>query len=211
MSEIVTGTPAVVGFTNGHDNHGYYMNPGISDKDQMFAANIDGNEQTRDLLEAIAATSVAVEKTGAAGVLATYVASAANSLATEKIGAANILESAKNAAALHLQIALAAAASEAQADRNAAASFALAANNQQAAMMYANSNASAAILFAAQNQAALAKQLAECCCEQKALVLAIDAQNVRDQYAMLQTQFMMVTGGLTPVGLAAATRGRIAA
>lgn len=203
MSEIVTGTPAVVGFTNGNNHHGYQYQLGLTDKDQMFAMNIDAGEQTRDLLAAVAITSVAVEKTGAAGVLATSVASAATSLAVEKIGAAGVLESAKNAAALHLQIALAAAAAEASADRNVAALAAQAAANQQASMMYANSNASAAVLLATQNAAAIAAQLAECCCEQKALVLAIDAQNVRDNLAMLQIQFMQVTGGLTPVGRAA--------
>lgn len=180
MSDIVTGTPAVVGFTNGH--HGHY-NHGISDKDQQFASSIDNGEQTRDLLEAIAATSIAVEKTGAA-----------NSLATEKIGAAGVLESAKNAAALNVQLAASSAALAQQA-----------AANQQAAMMYANSNASAGVLLATQNQAALAAQIAECCCETKELIRSIDAQRIRDELALLQTQFMMVTGGLTPAG----GRGRI--
>lgn len=177
MSDIVTGTPAVVGFTNGNDyNRGYHHNHGISDKDQMFAVDIEANERTRDMLAAAYATNVTVEKTGAA-----------NALATEKIGSAGILEAAKNSAALHVQIAA-----------TAAASAAIAAANQQAAMMYANTNASAAFLFAAQNQATLAAQIAECCCEQKALVLSIDAQRIRDELALLKTQFMMVTGGLTP-------------
>jgi hypothetical protein len=188
MTDIVTGTPAVVGFTSGND-HGY--NHGWTDKDALFARTVDAGEQTRDILkdvrdnalylrEATYASTVAIEKTGAA-----------NALAIEKVGAAGELESAKNAAALHVQIATA-----------ASASAAIAAANQQAAMMYANTNASAAILFAAQNQAILAAQIAECCCEQKALVLSIDAQNVRDRLALLQTQFMMVTGGLTPAGVA---------
>lgn len=183
MSEIVTGTPAVVGFTNGNDynRHNYQYQLGLTDKDQMFAMSIDNGEQTRDLLASVALTSIAVEKTGAA-----------NALATEKIGAAGVLESAKNAAALHVQIATA-----------ASQSAAIAAGNQQAAMMYANTNASAGILFAAQNQAILAAQIAECCCESKALMLSIDAQRIRDELALLQTQFMMVTGGLTPAGAAA--------
>lgn len=171
MSEIVTGTPAVVGFTNGNNNHhnGYYYNPGISDKDQMFAQTVDIGEQTRDLLAAI-------NLNGTANVVSTEKNGAANQLATEKVGAAGVLESAKNSAALHVQIAAA-----------ASASAAIAAANQQAAMMYANTNASAGILFAAQNQATLAAQLAACCCEIKeniagvtATILAVDAHRIRD-------------------------------
>lgn len=182
MSEMVTGTPAIVGFTEGRQR-----DFGWDGGNYAFASAVDRGEQTRDILkdvrenalylrEATYASTVAIEKTGAA-----------NALAIEKIGAAGELESAKNAAALHVQIATAAS----QAALTAAA-------NQQAAMMYANTNASAGILFAAQNQAILAAQIAECCCEQKALVLSIDAQRIRDELALLKTQFMMVTGGLTP-------------
>lgn len=182
MAEMVTGTPAIVGFTEGRQrdfgwDHGNYA----------FASAVDRGEQTRDiqrdirdnalyLRESVNTSTVAIEKTGAA-----------NALAIEKVGAAGVLESAKNAAALHVQIA-----------NNAAAAAATAAANQQAAMMYANTNASAAVLLATQNQSALAAQLAECCCEQKALMLSIDAQRIRDELALLKTQFMMVTGGLTP-------------
>lgn len=76
MAEIVTGTPSVVGFTNGH--HGY--DHGWSAKDNLFAGMIDAGERTRDVLSAIADTNVNVEKNGAA-----------SSLATEKIGAAIML------------------------------------------------------------------------------------------------------------------------
>lgn len=151
---MVTGTPSIVGFTNGYDNHGY--NYGISDKDQQFASAIDAGERTRDIMSSIYASIVATEKTGAA----------------------SVLESAKNSAALHVQIA-----------NNAAAAAATAAANQQAAMMYANTNAST-----------LAAQIAECCCETKELIRSIESERVRDQLALLQTQFMMVTGGLTPAG-----------
>lgn len=177
MSDMVTGTPAIVGFTNGYQDHGNWYH-GISDKDQLFATAIDAGERTRDVLGAIADSIVATEKTGAA-----------TALAAEKIGAAGVLESAKNAAALHVQIA-----------NVGSAAAATAAANQQAAMMYANTNASAAILFASQNQATLAAQIAECCCETKELIRSIESERVRDQLALLQTQFMMVTGGLTPAG-----------
>lgn len=182
MAEMVTGTPAIVGFTNGNDYNRYN---GWDHGAYAYARSVDAGEQTRDLLAAIAATDVAVEKTGTA-----------NALATEKIGAAGILESAKNSAALHVQMAAIATASAQQA-----------AANQQASMMYANSNASAAVLLATQNQAALAAQIAECCCEQKALMLSIESNRVRDELSLLQTQFLIVTGGLTP----SVARSRIAA
>lgn len=63
----------------------------------------------------------------------------------------------------------------------------------------------ASALAAAQNTAALAAQIAQCCCDTKALILATDAQRIRDELALLQTQFLIVTGGVTP------SRGRIAA
>lgn len=193
MTEMVTGTPAIVGFTNGND---YNRHNGWDTAAYAYARAVDASEQTRDLLSAIAATDVAVEKTGAAGVLATSVAGAATNLAIEKIGAAGILESAKNSAALHVQMA---AIATAAAQQTAA--------NQQASMMYANSNASAAVLLATQNQAALAAQIAECCCETKELIRATDAQRIRDELSLLQTQFLIVTGGLTP----SVARSRIAA
>ena len=97
MSDFVTGTPSVVGFTNGyghHDQGRWYQ--GISDKDQMFAAFIDAGERTRDVLGAISDSVVA----------------------TEKIGAASILEAAKNGAALHVQLANVSAAAAATAASN---------------------------------------------------------------------------------------------
>lgn len=196
MVDIVTGTPSVVGFTNGHHgnhgNYGYAFNAGVSDKDQMFAQSVDAGEQTRDLLAAIAASVSATEKVGAANSVAIEKIGAAAELTAEKVGAAGILESAKNASALHIQIANA-----------ASASAAIAAANQQAAMMYANTNASAGILFASQNQASLAAQLAECCCDIKkdiagvtATILSIDANRIRDE--LQQCRAELIAARLTP-------------
>jgi hypothetical protein len=186
MTEFVTGTPSVVGFTSGHGhdyNRGYHFNPGISDKDQQFAASIDAGERTRDVLNAIGDSITATEKTGAA-----------TALAAEKIGAAGILETAKTTSALHVQIANA-----------AAASAAMMAQNQQAAMMYANTNASAGILFASQNQATLAAQLAECCCtlskeiaDIKSTILSVDASRIRDDLNEARAELLAAkyaTGG----------------
>lgn len=96
-TDIVTGTPSIVGFTSGnhHDYHGYRGNYGINTKDQMFASSIDAGERTRDVLHAIRDTSVAIEKTGAANSLATEKVGAGAILATEKIGAAAMLAAEK--------------------------------------------------------------------------------------------------------------------
>ena len=50
MSEFVTATPSIAGFTSGHDQ---YCNPGINGKDQQFAVSIDHSHQTRELLSVI--------------------------------------------------------------------------------------------------------------------------------------------------------------
>lgn len=158
MTEMVTGTPAIVGFTNGNG----YENRGWDHGGYAYARSVDAGEQTRDLLTAI------------------YTGDRAGELATEKTGAASLLATEKTGAALHVQIANA-----------AAAAAATAAANQQAAMMYANTNAST-----------LAAQIAACCCETKELIRSVEADRIRDQLALLQTQFMMVTGGLSPAGKA---------
>lgn len=167
MTDMVTGTPAIVGFTNGSDR-GYDY--GWNSKDTMYARSVDAGEQTRDIMKDVRDNALYLRE-----------AISSNAIAIEKTGAAGILESAKNAAALHVQIA-----------NNAAAAAATAAANQQAAMMYANTN-----------QSILAAQIAACCCELKELNVGIESARVRDQLALLQTQFMMVTGGLSPAGKAA--------
>jgi len=101
MTDIVTGTPAIVGFTNGH--HGDH---GVSDKDQMFANNIDAGERTRDVLAAIYASVVATEKVGAANSLAVEKVGAAANLTAEKIGAAALLATEKIGAANTLAVQL---------------------------------------------------------------------------------------------------------
>jgi hypothetical protein len=93
MSDIVTGMPAAIGYTNGcHGQYGYNQRDcGISDKDQMFAQSIDAGERTRDILASIAASIVTTEKTGAANSLAAEKIGAAAELTAEKIGAAGVL------------------------------------------------------------------------------------------------------------------------
>jgi hypothetical protein len=157
MSDIVTGMPAAIGYTNGHHNngnYGYAYNHGISDKDQMFAANIDAGERTRDILGAIASSITATEKTGAASVLATEKIGAAAELTAEKIGAAGVL-----------------------ATHNASSAQLLAMHN----LAHANTLA----MQLGFKDAAM--QLAECCCDikkdiadVKATILAVDAHRIRD-------------------------------
>jgi phenylacetate-coenzyme A ligase PaaK-like adenylate-forming protein len=78
MAEIVTGAPAVVGFTNGYHNNGW------SHKDTI-------RFEAEHLRDAVHDTQVAVEKIGAANSLATEKIGAAAELTAEKIGAANAL------------------------------------------------------------------------------------------------------------------------
>jgi len=166
MTDFVTGTPSVVGFTNGHGNHGYQhaFNYGVSDKDQMFAAVIDAGERTRDVLSAITDSVVATEKIGAA-----------NALATEKVGAAAVLEASKNGAALHVQIA-----------NTSAAAAAIAAANQQAAMMYANTNASTLAAQLAECCCDIKKDIADI----KATILAVDAHRIRDDLGEARAELL---------------------
>lgn len=89
MSDAVTSTGSIVGFT--HDRHN--CNYGISDKDQGFASVVDAGERTRDVLRFIYDGIVATEKTGAASVLATEKIGAAAILAAEKIGFQTQLQS----------------------------------------------------------------------------------------------------------------------
>jgi hypothetical protein len=95
MSDIVTGTPAVVGFTNGYGNHHGHHWHGISDKDQMFASSIDAGERTRDVISAIYNSIVATEKVGAANQLTSEKIGAAAELTAERIGAANLVATEK--------------------------------------------------------------------------------------------------------------------
>ena len=163
MSDMVTGTPAIVGFTNGYRDHGQWYQ-GISDKDQLFAATIDAGERTRDILGAITDSVVATEKIGAA-----------NALATEKVGAAAVLEASKNGAALHVQIA-----------NTAAAAAATAAANQQAAMMYANTNASTLAAQLAECCCDIKKEIADI----KATILAVDAHRIRDDLGEARAELL---------------------
>ena len=96
----VTGTGSIVGFAHG-GHHGDYRRDdccGISDKDQGYAAVIDAGERTRDVLHgqrfsdhandlAHAATQVAVEKIGAAGILASEKTTAELRVQAERIRA----------------------------------------------------------------------------------------------------------------------------
>ena len=91
MSDIVTGTPAVVGFTNGYGSHHGHHNYGISNKDQLFATSIDAGERTRDVLNAIYNSIVATEKTGAANQITSEKIGAAAELTAERIGSANLV------------------------------------------------------------------------------------------------------------------------
>jgi hypothetical protein len=119
MTDIVTGTPAVVGFTSG-SNHEH----GWSAKDTTFSASLAGGERTRDVLTAQWATteklrdvmdgvSISVERNGRSAELATEKTGAAGMLSAEKTASASILFAAQNAAATALASAVTTAAIQA--------------------------------------------------------------------------------------------------
>lgn len=113
----VTATGSIVGFAHGngghHDRQGYnhqavhLHGDGISDKDQGYAAAIDAGERTRDVLSGQRvsdagnwaghnATQVAVEKIGAAGILAVEKTTSELRIQAERIRADQAAETARN-------------------------------------------------------------------------------------------------------------------
>ena len=201
MSDFVTATPSIVGFTNGYGDHHGNWRSGVSDKDQQFAINVEANERTRDLLAAIAtygaANSLATEKVGAANELAVEKVGAANELATEKIGAAAVLTAEKVGAANVL-------ASERYGYQNMLTSERLAAAQALAAERIGAANLVAIEKIGAANQLAVqlgfkeaALQLANCCCEIResvavvnATVLSVDANRIRDDLAQVRAELI---------------------
>ena len=114
------------------------------------------------------------------------------------------LDAAKNVATLGLQ-----------ATTNANALSVEATKNFYALSVEATKNAAAAQLEAQKNASAAAAQLAECCCELKSLITAegvagralaneIEARRVQNELQRLQTQVLILTGGV--IGGASAAR-----
>lgn len=154
MTDIVTGTPAVVGFTHGdHGNHGW------SDKDMQYAASVDRGEQVRDIIRDVGSSAAGVLAAAVANGVAIEKNGRSTELAVEKTAAANILENAKNAAAINLNVEKIHTANQLEAAKN------FAAVSLQATTFHAD----------------LASKMAECCCELKALVIAGDAARIRDE------------------------------
>lgn len=119
-SEAIVGTDSIVGF----DVNGASDRAGRGVTSLLNA--VDRGEHTRDILQAlrfegrathddVAEVNVAVEKIGAAALLATEKTSAAVNLAIEKVGAAGQLANAQQFAALQFQAAQLAAEAARQA------------------------------------------------------------------------------------------------
>jgi hypothetical protein len=163
MSDIVTGTPAVVGFTNGQ--HGYNnFQHGWTDKDQGFASVVDAGERTRDILAAIATGLVTTEKTGAASVLA-----------SEKVGAANIVETVRSTQLLQVQAQSLRAETAAQAER----------------YQIANTLALSDMRLEQQKQACdIQRDIAECCCKLEARILEVESNRVRDDLSQARAELI---------------------
>ena len=174
----VTGTGSIVGFAHG-GHHGDYRR-GISDKDQGYAAVIEAGERTRDLLHGQrfsdnvngaghSATQIAVEKIGAAGILA-----------SEKIGAAAVLATEKTTAELRVQAERIRADQAAQAERiNLAQTMAL----------------SDMRLEQQKQSCAIEAKIADCCCKLEARMLEIDAHRVRDDLHQARAELLALAKG----------------
>jgi len=96
-----------------------------------------------------------------------------------KNAAAQILESAKNTAALNVQAEKNVAALGVQAEKLAAASTVNSLTLNSATNVLVQTKADAATLFAAQNAAAIASQVAECCCTVRESIRS-DGDKTRD-------------------------------
>jgi hypothetical protein len=172
----------------GHGHHGY------QDRDwpertaervrgEVFDSERTRNEETRDILAAVgregAAGSLATEKNGAAGILATNVASGAIGVAIERTSAAGQL--ATNVAGQQVQnLALQQFnLLTVQAATNVAATNLAIQVASSAGLVQAVKDAAAAQLYAAQNHAAALAQAAACCCEIKERIRE-DGEKTRD-------------------------------
>jgi hypothetical protein len=103
MSDAVVGTGSVVGFTNDYHNGGHLLATTIDRADQTRAIVQNGRFEAEQLRDAVADTSLAVEKVGAAGQITAEKIGAATQLAAERLGAASTLAAYQNFSALQLQ------------------------------------------------------------------------------------------------------------
>jgi hypothetical protein len=102
MNEVI-GTDSVVGFSTGYANGGHLLATTIDRADQTRSIVQNGRFEAEQLRDAIADTSLAVEKVGAAGQITAEKIGAATQLAAERLGAASTLATYQNFAALQLQ------------------------------------------------------------------------------------------------------------
>lgn len=153
---IPPASAAVNGFVAGNSHNHNHSNLDWPERTaERVRASVYESERAR--AEEVRDVLTAVEKNGAAGILATNVAAGALGVAIEKTAASTNLAIEKTAAATNLAI-----------EKTAAAG-----------MLLAVQNAGASALTAAQNHALALAQAAECCCEIKELVRA-DGEKTRD-------------------------------
>ena len=158
MSEAIIGTDSVVGFANGYQNgSGHLLATTIDRADHTRSIVQNSRFEAEQLRDAIADTSLAVEKVGAAGQVTAEKLGAANQLTAEKIGAATQIAAERLSTATQLA-----------AERISAAST-----------LAAYQNFAALQLQAAQNHAAAMAASAQCCCDTKELI-HLDGQKTRD-------------------------------
>ena len=125
MSEAIIGTDSVVGFANGyHNGSGHLLTTTIDRADQTRSIVQNSRFEAEQLRDAIAETSLAVEKVGAAGQVTAEKIGAANQLTAEKIGAATQIAAERISAASTLAAYQNFAALQLQASENHATAMA---------------------------------------------------------------------------------------
>jgi hypothetical protein len=174
----ITATSSIAGFASGGSDH--YFNYGISDKDQGYQATVDAGERTRDILggqrisdgvnyHGHTATQVAVEKTGAANVLAAYQTTGLLQVQAERIRAESALQMERARTEL---------------------------SEQASRYHIANTMAMSDMRLEQQKQACeIEAKIAACCCDIKETVRQIESDRIRDDLAQCRAELLASARG----------------
>ena len=157
MSDNLSLNGTYTGSIHGHrQSHDY----GYGNRDENIYRDVSYHANQVSLGEQIREVNTSVEKNGAANSLATEKLGAAGQLTTEKTTAGLGIQAEKTAAAINLAIEKTHAASQLAVEKTAAA-------NQYTTMVGFKD----ALLQASVNTSDIRKDIAECCCEMKELIL----------------------------------------
>lgn len=177
-----TFTGSVREYSHGH-SYGYgNFNGGYNNRDENVYRDVTYHANQVSLGEQIREVSTSVEKNGAANSLATEKTGSAGQLATEKVASAIGVQVAKTTADLGIQAEKVGASTNLSIEKTAAATNLAIEKIGAAAQLAAERNShniqystmigfKDAQLQASENTALIRKDIAECCCETKELIL----------------------------------------